>query len=157
MEDEYRQHLKVCHHTHTGMLSLLLLWHGKRIPTASQGMSSYAYWYAEFVAALAWKENPTASQGMSLHSYGYARLVAALAWKGYFHSISSSIITASDSRRGLRRQAVDQCLALQSNLSSRIGSMQIITSQQMVALGAKLQSESEDSRRDPASLQALAC
>ena len=31
MERESQQHLKACHHTHTGMLSLLLLWHGKRI------------------------------------------------------------------------------------------------------------------------------
>jgi len=39
------------------MLGLLLLWHGRKIPTAPQGMSSQLYWYAGLVAVLARKEN----------------------------------------------------------------------------------------------------
>ncbi len=96
--------LKPCRRVyHVGMLTLLLLWHGRRIPTASQGMSSHSYWYAG--------------------------LVAVLAWKGTIHSIPRSVITQSDSKHGLTIHLVDQYLALQSNLSSRIGSMQVFTNQ----------------------------
>jgi len=43
MEGKYPQHPKACQHIHIGTLGLLLLWHERYTPIASQGMSLHSY------------------------------------------------------------------------------------------------------------------